>query len=118
MTDGDTSRRWTIGDITPDYDQTVQGNTFILMLGVGYHRLVALKGIPHIAGLYPGLRYFMKRFGREDYNERAFLRRNRNEPPPDLKPAPWYCAFIHVACVAGIVFKHLAFVTDELPRSW
>lgn len=56
---------WTAGGPVPDYAQTLAGDTVVLMLGGGDHPRVALQGVRHIAGLYPGRRYFMNRFGRK-----------------------------------------------------
>lgn len=64
VTDYETARRWSDGDLVPDYAQTLDGDTVVLTLGGGNYPRVALRGVRHIAGLYPGRRYFMTRFGR------------------------------------------------------
>jgi hypothetical protein len=64
--------RWTEGGPPPAYEDTLAGDTVVLMLGGGDHPRVALLGIRHIAGLYPGRRYLMNRFGRHSTNRGRF----------------------------------------------
>ncbi len=64
VTDFETARRWTDGEEVPSYEQTLDGDTVVLMLGGGDSPRVALGGVRHIARRYPGRRYLMNRFGR------------------------------------------------------
>lgn len=64
LTDYDTGIRWTSGGTPPAYEQTLAGDTVVLMLGGGAHPRVALQGVRDIARRYPGMRYLMNRFGR------------------------------------------------------
>ncbi len=64
LAEANTAELWLSGEVMPTYEQTTKGDTVVLMLGGGDHARVALRGIRHIAGLYPGQNYLMKRFGR------------------------------------------------------
>lgn len=65
LTDAETARRWTAGEVVPDQELLMQGDTVVLMLGGGDSPAVALRGVRHIAGLYPGRAYRMVRHGRQ-----------------------------------------------------
>lgn len=65
LTDHATALAWTAGGPPPPYERTLAGDTVVLMLGGGDQPRVALRGVRHIAGLYPGRRYLMNRFGRK-----------------------------------------------------
>jgi hypothetical protein len=72
LTDYASGLRWTAGEFVPPYGETLEGDTVVLMLGGGDHPKVALLGIRHIAGRYPGRRYLMNRFGRRGTNRGRF----------------------------------------------
>ncbi|MES2861439.1 MAG: hypothetical protein V4701_08200 [Pseudomonadota bacterium] len=64
VTSSDVARRWTEEGYTPTFAEATGGDTVVLTMGGGDHPLVAMKGIKHIAKLYPGWTYRMVRFGR------------------------------------------------------
>lgn len=65
LTDADLARRWADGTAIPTYDQCLSGDTVVLQMGGGTSPRVALQGVRHIAGLYPGMPYVMVRYGRK-----------------------------------------------------
>lgn len=65
LADAAVAERWFAGGAWPSFAETQDGDTVILMLGGGEHPRVALQGVRHIAGLYPGRPYLMTRFGRD-----------------------------------------------------
>ncbi len=65
VTDAKVAEQWMAGELRPTYQQTLGGDTVVLTLGGGEHPRVALLGIRHIAGLYPGMPYWMNRVGRD-----------------------------------------------------
>lgn len=65
LTDSDLARRWAEGAATPTYEQCLTGDTVVLQMGGGTSPRVALQGVRHIAGLYPGMPYVMVRYGRK-----------------------------------------------------
>ncbi len=65
LTDYDTALRWSRGEAQPSFEETVEGDTVMMMMGGGDGAGVALGGLRHIGDRYPGQRYVMNRFDRE-----------------------------------------------------
>lgn len=64
LTDYDTALAWSRGEAQPTFDQTLNGDTVMMMMGGGDGQGVALGGLRHIGDRYPGQRYVMNRFDR------------------------------------------------------
>lgn len=65
LTDYDTAIHWSRGEAQPTFDQALNGDTVMMMMGGGDGPGVALGGLRHIGDRYPGQRYVMNRFDRE-----------------------------------------------------
>ncbi|RYF92072.1 MAG: hypothetical protein EON95_13635 [Caulobacteraceae bacterium] len=65
LTDYDTALAWSRGEAQPSFDQTLNGDTVMMMMGGGDGPAIALGGLRHIGDRYPGQRYVMNRFDRK-----------------------------------------------------
>lgn len=64
LTDHETALAWSRGETQPSFEQTLNGDTVMMMMGGGDGPGVALGGLRHIGDRYPGRRYVMNRFDR------------------------------------------------------
>ena len=61
LTDNENARRWLVGDLTPTFEETLEGDTVVLMIGGGTSAKTVMLGIRYVGSLYPGRSYMIKR---------------------------------------------------------
>lgn len=72
LTDLESAQKWLVGDFTPTFEETQDGDTVVLMMGGGVTSKAVMLGIRYVGSLYPGRHYVIKRFGRNKINSGRF----------------------------------------------